>query len=882
VARHVRFSLAVAGIALVTLGSFVVPHDASLEPTGGGHLRAARASGDDPVALRSAANARNVAYRDLDLRFEVQASAVAASGIVVETSVLDSLRVQARRGALVLETAVQTGPTFRTTLLGTLVPGERYQVRLRVAGGRRLLAAVDGRPVLRYDLGPGSLAPRIDRVVVGSGFGDVRPFPGSVEDFRFSYQNLDGAPPRHRIRAHILQLIGGFLFVTAIVLTIFAIASNHSERDLLLARMRRPISWARRRAIPLGGTLVALGVITLVVVVPPANTQVHETGFRQIGPLRTEKGTSASFPLTRPEVRLFHRADALDVLITFQVRLDRFERASKFSPIVVSTTRGRSGMQIDVHPDRHLANNQTNFGPELPRHRWIDVDYEIRRDRTLFYAFDGKQVKWFTYDRPFLHPAPERLVIGGEPTVHTDFGGAVRDLRVRIVLLADDAWLDSAALNAFEAIACFAIALGAILLAWRLLSGVVAAGPVARGLAQTTFVTTGTVFALSVVVNLLAPQGRAGALPRNSWFFSNLARFSDFTEVTGQMRSLDPYLHQLGSYPPFGYWLVAPFSWWPEYAGLFTFLALCLGLMIWWFWSALTVGLETIARIGVVVVAVLSYPVLFAFDRGNVDIAVFLITAVAIGAYQRKRHGVSAALLGVAMAAKGVPGLFLLVFACRGQRRFLVAGLATAGVVSAIALLAFHGDPISNLSGFRDGLSASKTIWRDAPQSSTGYNTSLGGFLQAVGWAVNGEGAARDVRIALEPFTPLLTAVAVAVLGLYVVRRERALWRILTLAAVGMLLMFDVTYDYRLLFVFVPLAVFLQTARVQRSTLQIAVIFGLLLAPRTFFYIGTSAVGSGVLLGAPLLASLAALTVVDGERARRSDEQPRDIEVADA
>jgi hypothetical protein len=91
-----------------------------------------------------------------------------------------------------------------------------------------------------------------------------------------------------------------------------------------------------------------------------------------------------------------------------------------------------------------------------------------------------------------------------------------------------------------------------------------------------------------------------------------------------------------------------------------------------------------------------------------------------------------------------------------------------------------------------------------------------------------------------------------------------------TLVTVAILLLPQVAYAYDLVYLLVPLSLLVRDAPDGPGTRRIAALFGLLLAPKSYLYLGTSFINSSTLLEAPLLVALAVAVVLDGRAEARA------------
>jgi len=505
----------------------------------------------------------------------------------------------------------------------------------------------------------------------------------------------------------------------------------------------------------------------------------------------------------------------------------------------------------------------------VPEGLWFSVTTDVVRNQSFRFTIDGRQVSAFTYAQPYLNAAPTGLLVGGGPS--GTFGGSVQNVVMAVNLYGQRGTPINYALRRVgQLLGAVAIGLGIILLARRWLSRLIPVATSAkRPLVLVTFGTMGVLIAVNVISNLLQFQpGSDPNLSRNTWLFTRAVRFSDFLQVFDIFKSMDPYRIQLGSYPPIGYWLVAPVAWMNQFAGLFVFLAVFVGFMIWWCSRSFTPTLRPVERVAVVVIAFGSLPVTFAIDRANVDLWVFIMLVFGIAALERKRGFLAASWLGLAAAAKILPAVYLFVFLRRRRWRYLWFGIAIAGAATVVALIAFDGTLSQNITGFRSALSNLEHTYNQG-YASTYYNSSIFGWAQSIGYAIDNVHGSLVVRHAIEVLVVPGDLVGAVILGWYLYRREQSLWRAVTLITLWMLLLPDVAYYYEMLFLFIPLALFVKHASVSPRSLRIGCFFGLILAPKTYFYFGNGIVDSSVLVTAPLLLALAVYVVRDGILERR-------------
>jgi hypothetical protein len=452
--------------------------------------------------------------------------------------------------------------------------------------------------------------------------------------------------------------------------------------------------------------------------------------------------------------------------------------------------------------------------------------------------------------------------------VANHFGVSIRDVKLGVAVYRHPSSRTSYVLTRIgQALGMVAVGLGIILMLRRYLSRLIPSPRrLNRPLVLMTFGTAGVGIVINIVVDLLHfQQSPSPYLDRNSWLLSQYPRFSDFFQILHILRTFNPYGILAGNYPPVGYWLTAALLWMNDYAALFVFLSAVIGFLLWWFSRSFTSGLTASERVTVLIVAMFSLPVTFALDRANLDLVVFAMVVIGVAALERQRNVLAATWIGLAAAAKVFPALYLFAFLRGARLRYLLLGVCVIIISTVCAFLGFHGSLLHNIRSLID--TQGLTAQRNTAVMSTYFNASLAAFVQGIGYGIGAEGGAYAVMRSITAFIFPMDLLGTIVLAWYLRRREESLWRALTLITVSFLLLVDLSNYYALLFLFVPLALFLKHAPMNRRTISIAVLFGLALAPHSYFYFGNF-VDFSVLVTAPLLLALGIAVIYDGECAR--------------
>ena len=231
--------------------------------------------------------------------------------------------------------------------------------------------------------------------------------------------------------------------------------------------------------------------------------------------------------------------------------------------------------------------------------------------------------------------------------------------------------------------------------------------------------------------NLFSYQGND--FPRNPLVASNTKGigvhfFGDLLESTRIVSdSGSPYIEAGGTYLPFSYSVLRVF-------GSLNYKLLCVIFLI-----SAALGILVVTQISHRLnreirksdffIVLLSWPMLSAIDRGNLQIYITLMLVLAIVLVSTGHDLAAAIVIGLVGAMKGYPILFLLVFLGRSKAtKSIMIGVLTCLLSSTAALLSFSGGFIPNLRGFVHNFTSSSRLG----YFPTAYNNSLRGLFESL------------------------------------------------------------------------------------------------------------------------------------------------------
>jgi len=386
------------------------------------------------------------------------------------------------------------------------------------------------------------------------------------------------------------------------------------------------------------------------------------------------------------------------------------------------------------------------------------------------------------------------------------------------------------------------------------------------------FILTGLVLALLYHMVLMRPPFSSPGFPSDTFLFLPADRFNDFWNIWNPFRKLtNPYTSNITIYFPATFIILFTLQAFGRFAfyGYLITSTVALFLLSYYIQSARS----RTARVSIALM--LSYPFLFAIDRANLDI--LLVALVLLWWILRaKGNDVAASLcLGLAGAAKVLPLLLLLpdLMKFRLRRLFLTAGFAAAFTV--IGLLMITGPVDRSLQMLSKNQDHWKRIWLLQGQSIP-YSHSLVSAVKTVAIAY-----CRAMDISVRPVHEFSYRhyqwVEYIGLGLMLLAgwrlRHAEEWKSIFVAVSAMLLLPPTSLDYKLLFLFLPLLLFLdEPPRIQDR--RYAALFGLLLIPKAYWFL-FSWVSIAVILNPLLICLLLYLVLTEKTAGELCPAEPR-------
>lgn len=372
---------------------------------------------------------------------------------------------------------------------------------------------------------------------------------------------------------------------------------------------------------------------------------------------------------------------------------------------------------------------------------------------------------------------------------------------------------------------------------------------------------------------------------------------TDYTRIVEAGKSGDPYYYrveafhgvhgelfpnvrggEVGNYPPVVYLIARVFG--IRHSGLYVFLALFLAGLIWYL--ARQSGITEDARIPrtaqvriVFVLALMTYPVLWEVDRANFEGLTFLFMAAAAALIGRGKYAWGAVPLALAIAMKGYPAVFLGLYL--PVRKYREAALAAVlSVVICLACFAsLDGGLVRNIQGLRTDLQFFLDYYVFSGAGTAGARMDCSPFA-LVGLLNSNPAFVKHALTYYNAFCLVCGAGLVLLITVKKTAQSLERWKLEYLLASAGLLLTPISYDYKLLVLFIPLTSFLNSARRERLDAFYCASFGAMLIPKDYLLIGNSVSRTnGVSISSvlePLILIITAAFIVRDVLARSADK----------
>lgn len=389
-------------------------------------------------------------------------------------------------------------------------------------------------------------------------------------------------------------------------------------------------------------------------------------------------------------------------------------------------------------------------------------------------------------------------------------------------------------------------------------------------------------FAFSIIYHYITGIYFGLGYPFNTFLFDSNDKFADF--YNNLLMCSNPYNILDGSHNHFPLLqhfssLFKPLG---NILGLLVHISIYISFFIYISYKNLKSSNKALFFLSIFAFTFMSYPNIFAIDRGNFEVYCFITLFLFIHFYQKKQYTLSIILLSLASALKPFNLIFLLLpLSDKKYKEAFLTFLITI-IISVIGYSMFPGGFVANVINHFKVLN----IYYMSNVILNTYHAqehSLYGMAQDIILLLNGKFnanlldptniyVAKKIMITAKIFS-FLTLISLSLVSLYIFLIEKVFWRKVAVLTVTMLLLILVSPDYRLIHLFIPLFLFINYDRKGKYDLIYIILFSLLLIPKNYHFMLSSPFAPiSTIINPLILSGLITTLIIEGFSAKTAKE----------
>lgn len=341
-------------------------------------------------------------------------------------------------------------------------------------------------------------------------------------------------------------------------------------------------------------------------------------------------------------------------------------------------------------------------------------------------------------------------------------------------------------------------------------------------------------FALAVIFHYALGFYADLKYPFNTFLFEPNNAFGDFIGMMPLAKSLAPFqeANLWVNYFPLAYILLFPFSLIKN-----PLVAYLIFLSIFWaYWLFMNIKSFKCENLSpalnfqnLFILTFLTYPYLVLLDRGNFDLILFVLLGSFIYLFKSGKYLKSALLMAVTNAIKPFYLIFLALFLFQKKYKEFFLSLLVSLLLIIGGFMVLHGDFWNQITIFITNLILFKKDFVFSIESGMLNDSSLFMGLKYLLFQV--------IKLPVSYIFGFVKAYSVlniimTLAVLFFTWKEKVFWKRIALLTFYSLLMPYVVYDYKLIFLFIPIWLFVNSKEKTKFDLIYTILFALLLIPK--------------------------------------------------
>jgi len=386
-------------------------------------------------------------------------------------------------------------------------------------------------------------------------------------------------------------------------------------------------------------------------------------------------------------------------------------------------------------------------------------------------------------------------------------------------------------------------------------------------------------FTLSVIYHyfLIHYLGYKG-YPFYTFLFKPWDGFMDFFNIYNQTRSLDPY-KEFANYFPLTFIFVYLFTIFPPGLSFFIYsisFVVFFQSFVYHYLPRMNIFNRVLLAF---IFSFMSYPFLWTIDRGNLESWVFISVAFFAHYYFKKNDVLSILFLAIAISLKLYPAILMILFLFNKKYINILYTIIVTLFLSLFSAALLEGGVKATLHGISVGLSAFSGVMTMGPQGLQ-HNTSFYAPLRLLFDYIIIRKDLYTLRNDQLFYTAyyIFALILFSVIAFFLYRYKFSLWKQITILVLSYIVLPQISFDYKLISVFIPLMFFIRSDENSKFNTHYAILFGLLLIPKDY-YIIVSDVSISIIINPLLIALMIGLIFAEAIPAGRKIAVKREISI---
>lgn len=352
-------------------------------------------------------------------------------------------------------------------------------------------------------------------------------------------------------------------------------------------------------------------------------------------------------------------------------------------------------------------------------------------------------------------------------------------------------------------------------------------------------------FFLAVVFHYILGFYLGLQAPFNSFLFPAYKAFCDFMELLPHISDFAPYkeVSVWIAYFPLTYILLFPFTLIKNYFISYIlfvsgFLSFFTYMNIKMFFCSSFSKLQNFQNI--FILTLMSYPFLYALDKGNFDLFLFVVLALAVYSFKAENYWLSAILFAIENAIKPFPILFLFLFLYKRRFKEFFLSLILSVLLIITGFMILKGNffdqiliYVKDLAPFRE-----MHVYYNDNNFGLEFTSSLFFLVKWLFCKVSSHPllSTRTLAHFYDIWINLMIGVT-----LFFTWREKVFWKQIALMTIFMLSVPYLIYDHKLIFLFIPIWLFINAEDKSKFDMIYTILFGLLCIPKNLIFVNSAA-----------------------------------------